>query len=825
MVLVPIMKLMRAGSVIVLLLGLFCLSGPAAGLAQQESQPQEAQPQEKSFPGLNEVVPQATALASKLTVANTHIQELGDRQALYDKLDALQEDHTRLEEQHQDWETIDDWQINRLLIAQANYNDLADSLRSNLDVINNQLQTLENQRITWEQEKIYWQKWQEHLQQGDIKLPVQVFKRSRSSIDDLLQSISQISSELVRAQQKYASTQEILASRLNTIDETLDHLRKDTFRRNAIRMFEADFYRQFNRDLFTEFTGSLTISLTLPDNFVERHGDVIGLYLLSIIIITLLFVYRNRQSEPLTAEWAFLFKRPLAGAIFISIVIISLFTDLDVNLPLLFRWLLYVSITIAAMRLLNAFYVSPGVKKAIRTIAVVSIVTESLRYFGLPTPLMQLYNALLCAIAIPVCWQRIRRPDKEKISQQRVWAYLLLTVALIGLTAAVIGFENFTTTLIDSTLTTFIILILVKMVLHLSDRGIEALMQTEWIRNRHFMQVLGVEAGTGKLQLLLKILILANTALALMVTWNLFDNSTEASEAILGFEYTFGEFSISIRMVVMVVVVLYLTTIISWVVQAFVDSQIMTPKKMDIGVKESLKRLTHYALFTVGFLFAVSMAGLGLQNLSIVVGALGVGIGFGLQNIVNNFVSGLILLFERPVKVGDVINIDQDWGTITKIGLRSTIFETFDRSEIIVPNADLIAQKVTNWTFSSKIVRVVLPVGVAYGSPLEKVLEILTRAAKENPDVLSYPPPNSIFTGFGNSSIDFELRVWIQTIDDRLKVYSELGVQIDRLFREEGIEIPFPQRDLHLRSIDSNLQTLFGVKPQQEQMKTEGTPE
>ena len=118
--------------------------------------------------------------------------------------------------------------------------------------------------------------------------------------------------------------------------------------------------------------------------------------------------------------------------------------------------------------------------------------------------------------------------------------------------------------------------------------------------------------------------------------------------------------------------------------------------------------------------------------------------------------------------------------------------------------------------------RLIIPVGVAYGSPLEKVLEILTRAAKENSDVLSYPPPNPIFTGFGNSSIDFELRVWIHTIDDRLRIRSELGVLIDRLFREEGIEIPFPQRDLHLRSIDSNLQTLFGAKSQPTQADTEG---
>jgi len=212
----------------------------------------------------------------------------------------------------------------------------------------------------------------------------------------------------------------------------------------------------------------------------------------------------------------------------------------------------------------------------------------------------------------------------------------------------------------------------------------------------------------------------------------------------------------------------------------------------------------------------VSMAGLDLQKFTIVAGALGVGIGFGMQNIVNNFISGLILLFERPVKIGDTVTIGEDWGVISKIGLRSTIVETFDRSEIIVPNADLISQKVTNWTYSSKIVRVNLPVGVAYGSSLEQVLEILNKAAKEHPDVLSYPEPNTIFEGFGNSSIDFKLRFWIHTIDDRMKVRSDVAVIVDRMFREEGITIPFPQQDLHLRSIDGNLQTIFGGRTKAE---------
>ena len=323
----------------------------------------------------------------------------------------------------------------------------------------------------------------------------------------------------------------------------------------------------------------------------------------------------------------------------------------------------------------------------------------------------------------------------------------------------------------------------------------------------------------------MRIIVLVNVGLYSLVIWQVFDSLAEARETCLNYQYRFREFTLFVKMVVMVIVVLYLTTLISWVIQAVAELQFMTPRKMDVGVKESLKRLTHYGLFTIGFLVAVSMAGLDLQKFTIMAGALGVGIGFGLKNIVSNFVSGLILLFERPVKIGDTITIGEEWGTITRIGLRSTVFETFDRSEIIVPNADLVSQQVTNWTFSSKVVRVKLPVGVAYGSPLEKVLGTLNRAAKEHPDVLTYPEVTTIFESFGNSSIDFTLRFWVHTIDDRMKVRSEVAVIVDRLFREETITIPFPQQNLHLRSIDRGLQPMFGVQPPQAKSEAEGPSE
>ncbi|NLC69786.1 MAG: mechanosensitive ion channel, partial [Desulfuromonadaceae bacterium] len=181
-------------------------------------------------------------------------------------------------------------------------------------------------------------------------------------------------------------------------------------------------------------------------------------------------------------------------------------------------------------------------------------------------------------------------------------------------------------------------------------------------------------------------------------------------------------------------------------------------------------------------------------------------------NIVNNFVSGLILLFERPITIGDVVVFQGEWGTVRHIGLRSTVVETFDRSEIIVPNSQLVSEPVFNWTLSSYTARCIITVRVAYGTDIAKVMQILEVIGKGHPEVLTDPPPSALFIGFGESSLDFELRVWVASINNRLGVKSDLGTTIALRFQEEGIEIPFPQRDLHLRSVDENAGRLLAGK-------------
>jgi potassium efflux system protein len=226
---------------------------------------------------------------------------------------------------------------------------------------------------------------------------------------------------------------------------------------------------------------------------------------------------------------------------------------------------------------------------------------------------------------------------------------------------------------------------------------------------------------------------------------------------------------------------------------------------LDRGGREAVITLTGYVGITAAALVGISLAGFNLKNLAIIAGALSVGIGFGLQNIVNNFVSGIILLFERPIRTGDWIVAGDVQGYVRRISIRSTLIETFDRADVIVPNSVLISNNVTNWMLRDPWGRVTVPVGVAYGSDVDKVTEVLLSAAREHPlamlDGKQVTPPLVLFMGFGDSSLNFELRFFIREVDHRLTTLSDLNYAVEKKLRQVGIEIPFPQRDIHVRSI------------------------
>jgi small-conductance mechanosensitive channel len=273
----------------------------------------------------------------------------------------------------------------------------------------------------------------------------------------------------------------------------------------------------------------------------------------------------------------------------------------------------------------------------------------------------------------------------------------------------------------------------------------------------------------------------------------------------MSFGFTVGSRQVTVGLIFAAAAFLYGSFIISWAVQAMLMEGVFTRRQLQVGVRISMAKLVHYGFIFVGFLLALVALGVQLRDVTIIAGALGIGIGFGLQGIVVNLVSGLILLFERPIKVGDYIELGQKWAEIKKIGLRATVVETFDRAEVVVPNSDLVSTQVTNWTLSNRFIRLIIPVGVAYGSDVSLVMQTLMECAEANSMVTRVPTPKVFFLAFGESSLDFEVRVWISDVENRRQVQSDLHQEIDRRFRELGIEIAFPQRDLHLRSIDESV--------------------
>jgi potassium efflux system protein len=263
---------------------------------------------------------------------------------------------------------------------------------------------------------------------------------------------------------------------------------------------------------------------------------------------------------------------------------------------------------------------------------------------------------------------------------------------------------------------------------------------------------------------------------------------------------TLGSIKLTTLRVLGVFLAIYLGFFFSRLIRSLVLIHIFPRTALDTGVRYTISTTLHYTILILAGLIALTFLGFSLTSLALVAGALGVGIGFGLQNIVNNFISGLILLFERPIKVGDMLVIDGQWGTVKEIRVRSTIFETFDRSVLIIPNSELVSNKVLNWThYGAGINRITLKVGVSYGSDVRQVTHIITEVCQANPRVVAEPPPEVYFAVYGDSSLDFTIWVHLRTPSDRIPATHELNSAIFEAFREHGIEIPFPQRDLHIK--------------------------
>jgi small-conductance mechanosensitive channel len=379
----------------------------------------------------------------------------------------------------------------------------------------------------------------------------------------------------------------------------------------------------------------------------------------------------------------------------------------------------------------------------------------------------------------------------------RIVRRLVAFIAGISIIASLVGYADFADFLVDNLLFTLIVLGVTAVLRGLVRELIGAALRSDFMRQA--LEVRHVARTQIKfwLRAILDCVLLLVGAIAIGAVWTspFGEFWTQVRQLLSG--VTIGGVTISITDIVTALVIFAIILLLTRFGQKVLRNKVLPQTGFDSGVQNSLSAGFGYVGIILAAIFGITALGIDLSNIALIAGALSVGIGFGLQAIVSNFVSGIILLIERPIKIGDWVLVGGNEGTVKRITVRSTELTTFQRASVIIPNSEFISTAVINWTHKDTYGRIEVAVGVAYGSDVEKVRDILLDCAARHEMVLTSPEPFVIFMNFGASSLDFELRCYTNNVNYRLVISSDLRFAIDKAFRENGIEIPFPQHVVH----------------------------
>ncbi len=745
---------------------------------------------------LAHLIPYSTKLAERYTDLQGSMAEMFQPADVHQKLLALSENLEDLEWEIRFLKASGAQSYSKIPILQAQVARYDAEVKEIRKPVSKALQNLAAWKNEWSRQKEALPEWRTAVSKEITYSTVEkTFENIEQTIDGALTLIAHHLEPMLAADQKIGELQvrlHAINAKLNELSQTIN---QGGFRRKAPSMFSRAFYKQFDRQLWASTWASIK-------TFVREQGSLfyrrIATILVAVVVWMLLSVAIARSGRLLeeAAKWRVFNERPIATGLFVFLTLTGMFLG---PVPLVWAPVMRIGIIVAVMHLAAGLVHERWEKRLVGQMAVLLLVAAFFQVVNVPFPVLRMAGLALALLALFFCIWQGRKLQQGRKSSMLCWGLRLVAlVLLIGLVAGVIGYAAFALYLLNSSLKTLFVVLVVWMMYLLTTGIIEALFFKSPIAIVHRNAPVLVKRMEPLVLFFFAGLLLIYT----LDAWELFPTKAEALNSILTLGFAAGGGRITVGTVLVAAAVLYGALLTSRALQALLLQEALPRRSMELGVQLSIARLLHYAIISIGFLMAVYSLGFSLTNLTIIGGALGVGIGFGLQAIVNNFASGLILLFERPIKVGDTIQVGEEMAEVKHMGLRSTVIETYDNAEIVVPNSDLITNQVVNWTLTERRVRLKLPVGVAYGSDVARVMGILMSCANEHKQVLKEPAPRVLFLEFGDSSLNFELRVWISDFNNRRRVQSELNQAIDLRFRRAGIEIPFPQTDLHLRSVD-----------------------
>ena len=656
------------------------------------------------------------------------------------------------------------------------------------------------------------------------EVPPEILEKIQATIDSINQTqklVEEKRGELLTLQTRVSKEEtrinETLASITEVREEALTHL----FVQDSPAIWNARRQTDSISNLSQETTNSLGEQGISLSDYAFRQSDKFVLHAAVFLLFFGILIWARRRLRPMVEadpelKPAFsVFEMPVAGAMILSIMLSGWFYPQGPRM--------LSAILGAAALIPGIIYLRKIIEKPLFPILnalVVFYFIDQLRQITATLPLLSriLFLAeMLGAIIFLIWFLRSKSLSKKvEVQYQRIFIitrkavpYLLVFFS-IAFIANLFGYVSLSNVVGNSVLgSSYIALILYTAIQIVKSLVIFALR----------VQPLSSLGMVKTHREMLKRKVFSILKWFGIITWGILTlNLFSIRETLFGFfrewltaELVIGSIAISLSDVIIFGVTVWLAFALSKVIRFVLEEDVYTRVNLAGGIPYAISTMVHYVLLVVGFILAIAALGIDLTKFTILAGAFGVGLGFGLQTIVNNFVSGLILLFERPVKVDDVVQIGTNLGDLKRIGLRASVLRTYEGSEVIVPNGQLISEEVTNWTFSDKQKRIDINVGVAYGNKPRQVLELLKEAALSHKDVLQEPPPRSLYVGFGENSLDFQLRVWTSE-DLWVVIKSDLTLAIHEALDEAEIEIPFPQRDLHIRSVDKGIMDKLSEK-------------
>ena len=628
-------------------------------------------------------------------------------------------------------------------------------------------------------------------------------KNINKLLTDELNSLLVIQTDL----SKYSTEVENISSSIKKID---NQNRRNILTRNAQPIWKIGSDTSQIKSLSDEFGDILISYQTSYSEFLVTYEESIPAYIITFLFFFMFVLYLKTNSKKIESDETqieqtlIILGYPLSATILVFGIMMTFFYG---DAPSAFKSMVKIILLIPLVRILMKI-INPSMIKPLLVFSLLFVINQIKVVASSATSIERILLFLLTIISIlGTVWLVKNKQLTDHLYKEEQKKYLFLAgkaaLALFSLSllANIFGFVKLGIVLVNGIYDTFFataILITGKIIMHVIFL---VFLKTKFalkFRVVKFQANVIKETSEKTIRIAVKIIWLV----VVLNAFNIYVPVINWLETVLNAEIGYGSLSLSLSDILLFVGTIWVSYQIMKLLRFVLEGDILPRLDLPRGVPGTISTLTKYLILTLGVIIAVSSVGLELNKFAILIGALGVGIGFGLQDLVNNFISGLILIFERPIQVGDVVNFNAIEGRVTNIGIRASRIKTWQGSEIIVPNGHLVSNDVVNWTFSDKMRRIEIRVGLEYGCDVNIVKELLLKCAKSDDRVLSNPEPLVIFRDFGESSLDFELRCWTKDFDLWFTISSELRFAINKIFAENNITIPFPQRDIYIKSPD-----------------------